>query len=269
MLISVIIVSRNRLKLLRRALESIAAQNDQNIEIVIVDNNSDERLDLSGIAANLPQIKILRNESILPASAARNVGMAAVQGDVVCFLDDDDVYLPGKFADVRAALNTDDTLDFCYGSTNHEGANGVHLCRSDGPPEIIPFLRWRYVHLNALALRRRVAETHRFDEEMSTFEDVDFVGRLLLRAKGKHISNDHAIWYRDGRQDQLTQRNWRRSHANWKILCKTFSNQIDSDRHLRRAYHRKALALSLRFGDLSQAVRSMAKLLGIGLVVRS
>jgi len=253
--ISVVIVTRDRPQLLERALASIHAQGDPDVEIVVVDNRSQVPVDLP--------CPVIRSEVPLSAAQARNLGMEHAGGEIICFLDDDDVFLPNKFADLRAAFSDDLALDFCFGSTVHRGVAGEEVGHSAGEPEIVPFLRWRYVHVNALALRGRAAREHRFDERMTTYEDVDFIGRLMRAARGRHIPRDHAVWNRDNRPDQLTRKNWRRAWANWKLLCATFDLEIASDRDLRRFYHRKMLALALRYGDAVQVGRSLVRLSGI------
>lgn len=253
--ISVVIVTRDRPGLLARAVASVEAQGDPEVEIVIVDNLSRQPVDLP--------CRVIRSTAPLSAAQARNLGMDHAQGEIVCFLDDDDVYLPGKFADVRAAFSADPALGFCFGSTVQRGPDGTDLGRSAGVPEIVPFLRWRYVHVNALALRGHLAREHRFDERMTTYEDVDFAGRLIRSAQGRHIPRDHAVWHRDSRPDQLTRPDWRRAWRNWKLLCATFDAEIASDPDLRRFYHRKMLALALRYGDLAQAGRSLRRLSGL------
>lgn len=256
MQVSAIIVTRNRPALLARAIESVRAQDHADIELVVVDNASDPPLSLAGA-------RVVRSDEMLSAARARNLGMDHAGGQVLCFLDDDDCWLPGKLADVLAAFDAAPDLDFCYGSTVHLGPGGARTGFSAGPCEIVPFLRWRYIHMNALAIRRRVAETHRFNPAMQTYEDVEFAGRLVRDLKGRHIQAEHAVWNRDGRADQLTRRDWRRAWRNWKILCAVFAPEIAADPGLRRFYHRKMLVLALMFLDLRQAGTSARVLAGL------
>jgi hypothetical protein len=77
----------------------------------------------------------------------------------------------------------------------------------------------------------------------------------------RHVDRLHAIWYRDGRPDQMTNKNYRKSYENWKRLCEEFRPELVSRAELRKFYFKKMLLLSLRFMDVPEAARSMSGLL--------
>lgn len=98
--ISVIIPTRNRNHLLPRSLGSLLSQTFQDIEILVVDDNAvDKRIlknpALESLLAN-PKIRVLEHDSPKNASAARNFGLEAAQGEWIGLLDDDDAYEPQK-----------------------------------------------------------------------------------------------------------------------------------------------------------------------------
>ncbi len=259
-LISVIIPTRHRLALLRRAVASVNNQDYGNFELIVVDNAADQPLAANDISTTAP-LRIVRSSKMLPIPASRNLGIKHASGDIITFLDDDDEILPGKFTTQASALADHPEVDFVYSATRHIGPNGETLTVSSGPPEMTPFLKWRYVHTNALAIRRRIVESFLFNEQMTCFEDVEFVGRLIRRVKGMHIPEIHAIWYRDNRPDQITRKNWRRSYENWRILCDQFETEIMADHGVRRLYYRKMFALAAMFADTPRALRSLARAL--------
>lgn len=259
-LVSVVIPSRNRLELLRRAVASIDAQKYSNIEIVIVDNNSDVPIEANHFESRC-NITVLRMQSMRLASHNRNAGANLASGEYICFLDDDDTYVPEKISDQIAFLGENPEYDFCYADVLHLDQGGNPIGKSSGEPDLITFLRWRHIHPNSLMVRKGVMSSHRFDESMTTFEDVEFAGQLLLNCKGHHISAIHSYWNRDNRPDQLTGRNFYRSYFNWKKLCATFSSIIESERGLAQYYHRKMLLLSIRFLDVGQLFHSLSVLI--------
>ena len=96
--VSIIIPTKNRSVLLRRAIESALAQTYQFHEIVIIDDGSVD--DTPHICAfymkQNPKIKYIKNEASLGGAASRNIGMSQAEGDIFAFLDDDDEWMPLK-----------------------------------------------------------------------------------------------------------------------------------------------------------------------------
>ena len=91
-LISMVVTTMGRDKELTRLLDSLLAQNDANIEVIIVDQNSDERL--APIVANfvdkLP-VRRIKTE-IRGATRGRNLGVSHSEGEWLFFPDDDSWY---------------------------------------------------------------------------------------------------------------------------------------------------------------------------------
>ena len=74
---------------LRRAMESVLAQDDPVAELILVIDHCDELYALAGERFTDPAVTVLRNAEAQGLSGARNTGVAAASGDVVAFLDDD------------------------------------------------------------------------------------------------------------------------------------------------------------------------------------
>jgi GT2 family glycosyltransferase len=91
-LVSVIVLSYNRPECLRRALDSIARQSYDNLEILVVDNKSESSDRIKEIVCNYPEFKLIQNSSNLGFSGGMNQGQAAASGDYV-YLTLDDVVL--------------------------------------------------------------------------------------------------------------------------------------------------------------------------------
>ena len=201
-------------------------------------------------------LKVIRNEELRQASVNRNIGIMNSSCEFVSFLDDDDYYYPEKFLDIRREIESGENYDFFYGATEQIGENGAHICRSFGPAEITHLLHYRYIHLNSIVVKRSAFEKIKFNEMMETYEDLEFVARLVLTCRGKAINRYHSCWIRDGRPDQLTNKNYPRAYQNWLILCDEFSEIITASRRLSWFYHRKMFLLSLLQMKFGIALRS-------------
>lgn len=101
-LVSVIIPSYNRSRLVCLAVESALAQTHPAVEIIVVDDGSTDDTP-SQLATFGDHIRILRQVNS-GVCAARNNGMAAANGEFIAFLDSDDRWLPWKIAAQVAAF---------------------------------------------------------------------------------------------------------------------------------------------------------------------
>jgi glycosyltransferase involved in cell wall biosynthesis len=102
--VSVVIDNHNYGRFLRETLDSVLTQvlDDGAVEIVVVDDGStDDSREI--LASYAPRVKSLL-QARQGQAAAFNRGLAAASGEVVCLLDSDDVFLPGKLAAVIAAF---------------------------------------------------------------------------------------------------------------------------------------------------------------------
>ncbi len=94
--VSVVVPTRQRPELLRRALTSILGQRyEGDIEVLVV-FDQEEPLDPQIEVEPGRSIKLLRNERRAGLAGARNSGILAATGDLVAQCDDDDEWLPDK-----------------------------------------------------------------------------------------------------------------------------------------------------------------------------
>lgn len=111
--LSVVIPTRDRKELLREALASVRAIEgpDLSIEIIVSDNLSGE--DMEPVAREYGA----RFVSSEPpgCGATRNGGYPLATGEFVCFLDDDDVFLPGHIRPMIAFLEAHPDYAACVG----------------------------------------------------------------------------------------------------------------------------------------------------------
>lgn len=95
-LVSVVIPTRNRAGLVGRAVASVLAQTHANLELVVVDDASDDDTAARLAAVADPRLRLLVLDRPGGVSAARNRGLAVCRGDYLALLDSDDAWLPPK-----------------------------------------------------------------------------------------------------------------------------------------------------------------------------
>ena len=110
-LVSAIIPTCKRPDLVVRAIRSVANQTWRNHEIIVVDDSPDDATKKALATIDVP-IVYLRTAGCRGAPHARNLGIEAARGEVVCFLDDDDEWLPEK-TEVQLSLLAESSLVGC------------------------------------------------------------------------------------------------------------------------------------------------------------
>lgn len=102
MRISCVIPTKNRPEMTCRAIASVAAQDTPVSEIIVVDDGSTDHT-AALVAARFPEVRLFKRSGLGPG-LARNVGVGAACGEVVMFLDSDDVWLPGHVSSLVRTL---------------------------------------------------------------------------------------------------------------------------------------------------------------------
>ena len=102
--ITVTLVTRNRAPQLREALESIRVQSYPHVDIVVVDNASDDNT-VEMLRTEYPDVTCVRLHANLGCPPARNIAMANATGDYVASLDDDGVFERNALEECLKVLN--------------------------------------------------------------------------------------------------------------------------------------------------------------------
>jgi glycosyltransferase involved in cell wall biosynthesis len=105
--VSVVIPTRDRLAMFRRALGSALAQVSVAVEVVVVDDGSTDGTAGFVRAVDDPRIAVVRHGSPRGVATARNAGADVSTGEWLAFLDDDDLWAPHKLARQLAVAEVD------------------------------------------------------------------------------------------------------------------------------------------------------------------
>lgn len=106
MKISVIIPTRERARYLGAAIKSALAIEDDNIEVLVSDNASnDDTADVAASHAD-PRLKYVRTDARVSMRQNFQFALDRASGDYIVFIGDDDAVLPGQFPALRKLLTT-------------------------------------------------------------------------------------------------------------------------------------------------------------------
>ena len=186
--VSVAMATRDRPELLRQALDSVLTQTYPRLEVIVVDDSEGtETAQLLG-AVDDPRVRVLRTAAHRGAGFAFNAGLEAVTGDIVAFLDDDNVMHPEWLRSVVWALSSFPEVDALYGARVIEDPGAQHANRSGMMP-LLEFSRYErdrhekanFIDRNTIAFRARYARL-RYDETLRAAFDWDHSLRLFAEA---------------------------------------------------------------------------------------
>jgi len=121
-LVSIVLCTYDRARLVRRAIRSVLAQRHTNWQLIIVDDGSTDQTPevLAPLPLKDPRIIVIRQSNHgLPH--ARNRGLRRAAGTFITFLDSDDEYLPTHLSSRVAALRRSPRTDMLYGGLTVRG----------------------------------------------------------------------------------------------------------------------------------------------------
>lgn len=182
-LVSIVLATRDRPQLLERAIPSVIAQRYARWQLVVVDDGSDP--------GTREVVEAVDDERLLLVGgprrglgAARNAGLERAEGEVVCYLDDDNVMHPVWLQAVAHVFANRADVDVAYGISIAEHRIPGDLGEHGWWPWFwqLPWSRGTLLEENvtdagSLAHRRGLAEAH-FDEKIESGEDWELLLRL-------------------------------------------------------------------------------------------
>jgi glycosyltransferase involved in cell wall biosynthesis len=180
--ISVIIPAYNAARFLPSALESVLSQDHPSFEVIVVDDGSTD--DTAAVLRPFAQRARIFHQPNNGVCAARNRGLAEAGGELVAFLDADDLFLPGKLTAQAAVFHRRRGLAMVQSGWQLVDAAGRYI--RDIEPwrwarrlDLESWLLWKPVFPGAMMFHRDVVRSAGgFDETLRQAEDVDLVLRI-------------------------------------------------------------------------------------------
>jgi glycosyltransferase involved in cell wall biosynthesis len=216
-LVSVIIPTYNRAEMVCAAVDSVLKQTYPNIELIVVDDGStDDTTD--ALMRYGSRLRLIHQDNSGPA-AARNRGAEIADGDIIAFLDSDDLWLPDKIEkQLKALEHYGDSVPCCLCNAFLESQTQPKTTSFDLAPlkvsseqglftNVTGVLVTRSVLFNQAAAIRRWAweQVGGFDESLTYMEDHDLAVRLSLLGPWAVI-REPLVVYRRGNRDALSTR---------------------------------------------------------------
>ena len=165
------------------AIESVMRQEHFQVELILVDDGSTDDT-IAEVSSLFPAVKIIKLGGAGPGSA-RNAGAAASRGDILMFLDSDDLWLENHVQQLVNVLNRGFRIAYGVARTKDEISGTDFLIPENGAgPEGDCFhalLRWCFLVPSAMALKRETFQEIGGFAPVSCGEDWMFFLRLAAR----------------------------------------------------------------------------------------
>lgn len=187
--ISVIIPTYNREKTIDSSIKSVLNQTYNNIEVIVVDDNSNdstEKIIKDINDARVIYIKLRKNHG---AGYARNIGIKKSSGKYIAFQDSDDVFEKNKLEiQYKNLVKNNSDLDFCKLKVNDDGNVWIfpndeqdkNLEKSNLATELC---NGNLISTQSILAKREVLEDICFDVILPRFQDYDLVLRIAQKYK--------------------------------------------------------------------------------------
>ncbi|GLK74398.1 hypothetical protein GCM10017643_45160 [Ancylobacter dichloromethanicus] len=178
----VVTVYREPVQIVRASLQSVLDQTWPAFEILIVNDSGDRRAEISALAELHETIRVIDHSKNSGGSAARNTGIDAACGELIAFIDADDVWYPAK---LETQLDVEGDRSGCFFASNCMLVwNGTKKLCNRTPPDpdnsLSSFLLrgGGALQTSTLIVPATLAKRIRFREGLKRHQDWDFVLRL-------------------------------------------------------------------------------------------
>lgn len=200
-MVSVIIPTYNCDKYISEALDSVLQQTYSDYEIIVIDDGSTDTTKeiINTKYQQAVRYYYVKNSGV---SAARNFGISMAQGELIAFLDADDIWMPEKLEKQTALFNESTNLGMTFtenyffneqGITTYKANKRERLMHGDIVRNI--FLK-SYVVTSTVMVRKNVFDTvGPFEEGLTVAEDDNMWMRIGMRY-GVELLDEPILMYR-------------------------------------------------------------------------
>lgn len=190
--ISVIIPVFNGERFIAEAIKSVRNQDYAPMEIIVIDDGSaDGTLEVAG---KLGKDLILFSQPNQGVAAARNAGLKLATGDLIAFIDADDVWLNNKLQLQVSILQKNPAIEIVIGFLLTFAFNN---CDEVTTQQVSAAKSALVFQLGSALIRKCVFDNiGGFDTEFGMAEDTDWFFRAMEANIRVHIMQDIVQWYR-------------------------------------------------------------------------
>ncbi|MGF1478661.1 MAG: glycosyltransferase family 2 protein [Cyanophyceae cyanobacterium] len=237
--VSVIIPAYNTMKYLPETVESVLQQTFTNFEAIVVNDASSDGVEQWVNQLSDPRVKLITHAVNQGLAKTRNTGIKAAQGELLAFLDGDDLWQPTKLAQQVQLLDTHPEVGLIYtwvAYIDEQGKATGRVFKHEAEGDVWSVLvQHNIVECGSVPLvRRECLETVGcFDPQLSQFnngEDWDLWLRIAERYPFK-VVKEPLVYYRQ--RPASGSRNWEAMEKSFHIVFEKAFASAAAVPHLR------------------------------------
>jgi glycosyltransferase involved in cell wall biosynthesis len=268
--ITVVLATYNRKACLPRAIASVLAQEDVRFELIVVDDASTDGTADYLATLNDPRIRVIAVGRNLGPSGARNLGLEAARGDLIAFLDSDDVYRSSRLAVPLAAFAAEPDLVCVISSAVKHDRDVPREARIPAVRLAAPAFEWALiadlipVEATSMTVRRAPAlAVGGFCEKLRLSEDREFMIRLARKGAGRLVPD--LLWEKSWVDDSLSNE-WAKAGQGLVAYVEQRPEYLGRFRRLGSYLATKVLVGDLRNWQPLSFARDLVRLRAAGLI---
>lgn len=240
-LVSIIIPCFNAKDYILSAVENLINQTYDNIEIIIIDDASDDgTVELLKSFLKPSNVNIVYQKVNKGVAASRNAGILLAQGEYIMFLDADDKYDCSIIEKGISAIHGTECQVFCC-AFEKTGMVNKNYAASDYNDSIIAgknyldliFNKKLYQHICAMIIDVRLIKKYalQFDEGIAYSEDLLFIVRVIINSKYIYYCNKPLFKY-NIQSNSAMRREFKDERKHTLFVLTTIYDLINKYRHV-------------------------------------
>ena len=234
--VSVLIPAYNAAAYIQQTLDSVLAQTWPNIEVVVVDDGSQDDTYIIAQRYTSDKVRVVKQANA-GASAARNRAFTFATGDYIQYLDADDLLHPDKIKEQLACLaqHTNARLSssawaMFYDVPDEQSLRPTILWRDYADPVQWLIDAWE----NGVWMQPSAWLTHRslieaagpWNEQISLHDDGEFFSRVLLQTRDIIFCAQAKSFYRKGLSDSLSSIKSEKATCSHLAVCEAYEHTL-------------------------------------------
>jgi len=227
-LVSIIIPTYNRSYILQNSINSALNQTYQNIEVLIIDDYSNDDTENKVKSISDERLKYHKNKFVKGAPGARNYGLKIAKGELIQFLDSDDLLKKEKI-EKQVKVFEEQNADIVVCDYERSENNSRVRFSNENPYQKV--MNTGSLHIMAPIFKSEIAKKIKWDIKLKKNQDMDYILKSFLVTNNVRYVNESLCIYNFHNDVQISDKYENLKSTYWRRLLNMYkfmnSNDVD------------------------------------------